>query len=117
MTRSVAVLLAAMALAVDGAIASVDLDTGVDVSAALVRPLPKYPDKAKARGIQGSGIVLILVHRPTGEVKSVRIEKSTGYKILDEAALSAFRRWRFKPGAVSRVHMPVTFTKHDTTRK
>jgi hypothetical protein len=33
----------------------------------------------------------------TGVVTSVRMEKSTGYKILDDAALNAFRQWRFKP--------------------
>ena len=35
---------------------------------------------------------------------------STGAQILDDAAVSAFRGWRFKPGTVSKVRLPITFT-------
>ena len=32
-----------------------------------------------------------------GRVDSVRIQQSSGYGILDEAAVRAVRRWRFNP--------------------
>lgn len=35
---------------------------------------------------------------------------STGNAILDRAAIDAFRKWRFKPGTVSHVRSPITFT-------
>jgi TonB family protein len=35
---------------------------------------------------------------------------STGSLILDEAALQAFQLWRFKPGTIARVLIPVHFT-------
>jgi TonB family protein len=36
--------------------------------------------------------------------------QSIGNPILDNAATSAFRQWRFKPGTVSKVRIPITFT-------
>ena len=36
--------------------------------------------------------------------------KSTGNSILDNAATSAFRNARFKPGTVPNVKIPITFT-------
>ncbi|HEX5491072.1 MAG TPA: energy transducer TonB [Candidatus Udaeobacter sp.] len=34
---------------------------------------------------------------------------STGHITLDDLALATFRKWRFRPGTVSRVHIPITF--------
>lgn len=45
----------------------------------------------------------------TSVVKSVRMEKSTGRRILDQAALNAFRQWRFKPGTVRRFRTPINY--------
>ncbi len=60
--------------------------------------------------LTGSGIVLIEVDRPSGRVTSVRMDPSTGHTVLDQAAIEAFRAWRFKPGSVSRIRTPITFT-------
>jgi TonB family protein len=46
----------------------------------------------------------------SGAVTSATMAQSTGNAILDNAATSAFRRWRFKPGTVSKVRTPITFT-------
>jgi TonB family protein len=92
-----------------------DLPSGVDKSLAVFAPFPKYPAEAKAQGLEGSGIVLMHVDRKTGRVTSVKIEKSTGHAILDKAAVEGFRRWRFKPGTVSTVHMPIAFNKTHTS--
>jgi protein TonB len=77
------------------------------VTVHIVRP--NYPTDAQGRHPTGTGVVLILVDRRTGSVTSVAMEKTTGYKILDDAALQAFSRWRFKPGTVSKIYMPITF--------
>ena len=77
---------------------------------AVNAPRPEYPYEARRRKITGEGIVALTVDSVTGQVSGVSMAKSTGSPFLDNAALSAFRRWRFKPGAVSSVTCPITFT-------
>jgi TonB family protein len=71
---------------------------------------PIYPLECRARGITGSGIVLATVDKKTGAVIGARMLKSTGNKLLDGSALEALSRWRFKPGTVSQVRIPINFT-------
>ena len=75
----------------------------------LHAPRIKYPKDAQGYYPKGNGIVLMEVDKKTGLVKSARMEKSTGNKFLDAAALQASNQWRFKPGTVSTVQWPVTF--------
>jgi tetratricopeptide (TPR) repeat protein len=51
----------------------------------------------------------------SGQVTSARILDSTGHKILDDAALKAFRQWRFKPGATSEIHIPISYVMRGYT--
>jgi TonB family protein len=60
--------------------------------------------------ITGSGVCVMTIDPGSGSVTSADMAQSTGSPILDNAATSAFRRWRFKPGTVSRVRTPITFT-------
>ena len=46
----------------------------------------------------------------TGAVAGVRMLQSTGNGLLDGAALDAYSKWRFKPGSVPQVKMPIEFT-------
>jgi TonB family protein len=46
----------------------------------------------------------------SGSVTSVVMEASTGSLVLDNAAVTGFRRWRFKPGTISKVKLPITYT-------
>src|SRR5712691_1415032 len=39
------------------------------------------------------------------------MEQSTGNVILDKTTTNAFRQWRFKPGTVSKVRVPITYTE------
>ena len=71
---------------------------------------PEYPYEARRNHIIGSGAVLIRVDRGTGKVASCEMAPSTGSLLLDEAALQAFQLWRFKPGTIARVLIPVHFT-------
>jgi TonB family protein len=77
---------------------------------AVSAPRPEYPYEARRQKITGSGIVVMTVDRASGSVTSVAMEASTGSPLLDNAAVTGFRRWRFKPGTVSRVKSPVTYT-------
>ena len=49
------------------------------------------------------------VDETSGNVTSVRMDPSTGHSLLDNAAMEAFRRFRFKPGTVTRVRVPISF--------
>jgi TonB family protein len=77
---------------------------------ALYAARPDYPYEARDKHLTGSGIVLVKVDSHTGWVISAQMLKSTGHQILDNAALKAFRQWRFRPGTVSTVRIPINFT-------
>src|SRR5437773_2818135 len=77
---------------------------------AVNSPRPPYPYEARAKRITGSGVITATVDPASGNVTDASVTKSTGSSILDEAAVSAFRRWRFRPGSVSKVTIPITFT-------
>lgn len=77
---------------------------------ALNSPRPEYPYEARRQKITGDGIVAMTVDPATGNVTSVSMLKTTGSPFLDNAATAGFKRWRFKPGGVSSVTCPVTFT-------
>jgi protein TonB len=77
---------------------------------AVSAPRPEYPYEARRSKITGSGVCVMTVDPGSGSVTSAEMAQSTGSPVLDNAATSAFRRWRFKPGTVSRVRTPITFT-------
>ena len=58
---------------------------------------PKYPKAALMNEEQGTVALLFLV-TPEGKVSDSKIDKSSGSKSLDKAALSAFSLCKFKPG-------------------
>jgi TonB family protein len=77
---------------------------------AINSPRPEYPYEARSRHVMGSGVCVVSVDVASGAVTDATMAQSIGNPILDNAALSAFRRWRFKPGMVSKVKIPITFT-------
>jgi TonB family protein len=77
---------------------------------ALYAPRPNYPYEARRGRITGSGIAHLTVNPVSGSVIDVRMSQSTGNAILDNATVSAFRRWRFRPGVASNVDVPITYT-------
>jgi protein TonB len=77
---------------------------------ALYAPRPQYPYEARSRHVTGSGVIVCSVDSGSGNVGGCSVSKSTGSSILDNAATSAFRQWRFRPGTLSRVNIPITFT-------
>jgi len=75
---------------------------------------PPYPGLARKRGWQGTVFLRVLVNRK-GRVDDLTIDVSSGYSLLDRAALNAVRGWIFEPGRQGRdtvpmwVRVPVTF--------
>ena len=77
---------------------------------AIYAPRPDYPYEARRERSTGSGLVMLTIDPSTGSVTDARMAQSTGSGILDNSAVSTLRRWRFKSGAIARVHVPITYT-------
>jgi TonB family protein len=76
----------------------------------IYAPRPQYPYEARSRSITGSGVVVMTID-VSGSVTGASMAKSTGSPILDNAASSAFRQWRFAPGTTQwELRMPFNFT-------
>ena len=76
----------------------------------LSRTPPYYPIEARRARITGSGTFEMRIDPKTGKVKGVLVVQSTGSQILDWAVVRVFTKWRFKPGVVTAVRLPVSFT-------
>jgi protein TonB len=78
-------------------------------------PRPDYPREAVNTGQQGRVKLLVTV-ATDGTVSAASVEVSSGYPLLDEAALRAVRKWIFIPGrrngqkVVSQVIKPFDFS-------
>jgi TonB family protein len=57
---------------------------------------PEYPPGARIRGEEGTAVMLMLVNEK-GRIVRARIDRSTGSKALDEAALKTSRDWQVIP--------------------
>jgi protein TonB len=57
---------------------------------------PPYPAEAREQGIEGISVIWIRVS-VEGRVAEARVHKSSGYKILDNAALAWVREQRYHP--------------------
>ena len=81
-------------------------------------PSPKYPRLARRRGYQGTVVLNVLVSKE-GKVAEVEVIESSHYSILDKAALTTVKKWRFKPGERGsqkvdmRVRVPIRFQLHN----
>lgn len=81
-------------------------------------PRPKYPEEARRKGQQG--VVLVTVQVETdGRPSHVTLKQSSGFPLLDAAALEAVRKWTFDPArpgglpVASSVDLPVRFGLED----
>lgn len=57
---------------------------------------PAYPQNARQAGWEGTVVLRILVNAG-GAAESVTVRDSSGYAVLDEAAVKAVYQWRFSP--------------------
>src|SRR4051794_39591270 len=110
MKRSVCALLL-VAVSITPSLATASTAIPPDADTALRAPRPEYPAAARARGVEGRGFFIMHI-RPDGTVWRVEIKKSTGHRMLDDAAVKAFMQWRFHPGKHNAVGTPVNFTMH-----
>ena len=57
---------------------------------------PRYPVESRRKKEQGT-VELLLILAADGRVETISITRSSGFARLDDAALSAVRRWRWAP--------------------
>ncbi len=76
---------------------------------AVYAPAPVYRPEWARQGLKGKGVALVTIDTRTGKVAGVRMLQSTGSSVLDGAALQAYSQWRFQPGSIAQVKMPVEF--------
>jgi len=80
----------------------------------IVHPAPRYPGMSIYRGEHGRVRLLIQV-QADGTPARIRVEASSGYRLLDRAASDAVRQWRFPvdggryPGQPWYARVPVSF--------
>lgn len=80
---------------------------------------PLYPMIARREGYEGTVLMNVEV-LSSGDCGRVEIIKSSGYSILDEAALKSVRKWKFKPARLRStlvtvwVEIPIRFDLEDS---
>ena len=89
--------------------APVPMSLSVAQSMAISAPLPDYPYEARRRNLAGSGICVVSVDSATGTVTNASMVQSTGSPLLDKLTIQTFKSWRFKPGTVSEVRVPISY--------
>jgi periplasmic protein TonB len=81
-------------------------------------PWPRYPAAARRRGIEGEVLIKVRVGAD-GAAEGIEVLRSSGSKLLDEAAVEALERWHFEPARAAgqpvagTVDIPVTFRLTD----
>ncbi len=80
----------------------------------LHNPAPVYPEIARQHRQEGLVLLEVAV-TAEGKPSEISIKKSSGYRLLDQAALNAVRRWSFRPAEMasipisSKVEVPIEF--------
>ncbi len=80
----------------------------------LRNPAPRYPEQARKMGQQGLVLLSVSVSQ-NGRPMDIRLTQSSGFPLLDEAALRTVKKWKFEPARLgslrieSRVEIPIRF--------
>ncbi len=81
-----------------------------------IEKFKKYPDEARSQGMQGETVVRIRIDRQ-GTIRYYILERSTGYQVLDKAAIDMVKRANpvpsvpndYPPGDLIEFLIPVNF--------
>ena len=69
---------------------------------------PVYPALARQSGWEGT-VALTYDVSPEGQVRNLKVARSSGYQVLDREAIRAISRYRYLPGQQGQTFHPVTF--------
>ncbi|MGH7845225.1 MAG: energy transducer TonB [Candidatus Binatia bacterium] len=81
-------------------------------------PVPEYPERARRQGWEGTVLLDVLITRE-GKPEKIEIKQSSGFEILDKAAIQAVTGWRFQPARYGTtalegwVKVPIVFRLSD----
>jgi TonB family protein len=76
----------------------------------MFAPFPSYPIEARQYRAQGTAFIIVTIGQ-NGNTENIRLVRSSGSKLLDDAALRAVALWRaHKEYAGQKVGLPITFT-------
>jgi TonB family protein len=89
--------------------APIPMSLSVAQSMAINAPLPDYTYEMKRRSLSGNGTCLVTIDPATGTVTKATMFQSTGSPLLDKITMQTFKSWRFKPGTVSQVRIPISY--------
>jgi TonB family protein len=89
--------------------APVPMSLSVAQSMAISAPLPEYTYEVKRHNLTGNGVCVVTVDTATGTVTNATMFQSTGSPLLDKLTIQTFKSWRFKPGTVSQVRVPISY--------
>ena len=78
---------------------------GVSAPSVLFKVEPEYSEEARKAKFQGT-VVLSIVVDPSGKARDIRVVRPLGLG-LDEKAIEAVMKWRFKPGQKDGAAVPV----------
>ena len=75
-----------------------------EVPKATSRVAAVYPTQARKQGVTGYVKVSLLIG-PAGDVERIKVLDAEPSGVFEESALSAIRRWRFKPAVYQAEHV------------
>lgn len=71
----------------------------------IYAPSPGYPLKARESDWEGVTVLKVLI-KTNGKVGEVIILESSGYQILDQAAVKTIKKWRYRPALKNGTAVP-----------
>jgi TonB family protein len=78
----------------------------------LDAPEPIFAEGARKDIGVSQGVYRLTVNQQTGLVDEVGVLKATRIRKLDGTAVLAFFKWKFKPGAIKQIDIPITFDRY-----
>jgi TonB family protein len=83
-------------------------DDGLQKVFTVMRRAPEYPYEGRRNHLSGAGLFRADV-APSGAVTGVKVVKSTGHRVLDEAIKVAVQTWQTPPGKKREVDFAIAF--------
>ena len=77
----------------------------------LNAPEPHYPHGIERITIRAQGVYRLTINPQTGGVDEVGILRRCGDSRLDASCVMAFFQWKFKPGTLKQLDVPVVFER------